>query len=127
MPNLLRWLARSQGLTAILAALSAPRAPHLIILTWSRRMLSHCQAGGVGSEGHPISLTQGVWPGRTITGHLGPQTTFLACTSLQANGSPRSRSREEENWSVSQTRDYLQHGLIKTTWISFLTFHTEKE
>lgn len=48
-----------------------------------------------------------------------PRPTFLACTSLQANGLPRSRSREEEDWIASQTRDYLQHGLIKTTRISF--------
>lgn len=50
---------------------------------------------------------------------LGPRPAFLACTSLQANGLPRFRSREEEDWIASQGRHYLQHGLIKTTQISF--------
>lgn len=58
---------------------------------------------------------------------LGPRLTFLACSSLQANGLPRSRSREEEDWIASQARDYLQHGLIRTTRIPFLSSHTEKE
>lgn len=107
---------------------SQPPGP-LIELSWHG-------AGGCGAAGlgrHPVSphddhtdskkasLAGLSWPCSA------PRTTFLACTSLQTNCSPTSRSSEEEDKVSSQASHHLQHGLIKITWISlFALSHWER-